>query len=119
MSAVDPTFPSRRADGGARVSAVFTMSSSDQRGALEDGLRRWLSRKEEYGVDLVLDLTENPWLEDREDGAIQVVFEIQPESVLWKAWLVELTAELSTAAGIKFVGFWDLIAGVPHPASIS
>jgi hypothetical protein len=47
-----------------------------------------------------------------------VVFDGRPGSQLWKGLLVDLTRDLTSEGSVALTGFWDLVAGHPHPASL-
>lgn len=51
---------------------------------------------------------------------MEVIFDGRPHARLWKGLMVELIQEIkSSVSDVAFEGVWDLVADVPHPASLT
>lgn len=111
-------FPRERDDGSFTVAARFTVPNADARDLIRQRVSTWVAgRVEREQVDVLADLSSLPRVEEVDSSTADVVFEGRPGSRLWKGFMVELTQELSDGQA-AFVGFWDLVAGKPHPASV-
>jgi hypothetical protein len=87
---------------------------------LAEGLKSWLKRMASgLGIDLMLTLSRQPYLADRGNGLVDVVFEGRPDSKLWRDWMVSFARYIEeTVPGMQRQGFWDLVANKPNPASL-
>ena len=117
-------FPQRRDDGTFSVAARYRVTA-DAAGVAESVramLDHWLRKKTDVDrVDLRSEFATLPHVEtvDSPDtGDIIVVFDGLATSVLWKGLMVEMVREAEAIEGLAFAGFWDLVNGRPHPASI-
>jgi len=64
------------------------------------------------------ELLTDPYVIEREDGALDIVVEGRPGSRLWKEYLAELAVDVPHVPGIDYKGFWDLVTNTVHPASL-
>ena len=114
-----PIFPSRRADGSLSVAARYSVSDTSQRKLINDYVAQWIRErpvlsKERQRHELLTD----PYIVERPDGLLDIVFEGRPGSRLWKDYLGLLVRDVPHVPGIAFEGFWDLVTNTPHPASM-
>jgi|SRR5579859_2817245 len=65
-----------------------------------------------------LDLSSPPRIEQIDPTTVDVIVEEQPGSRLWKGLLVDLTRDPTSQESAALTGFWDLVTGQPHPASL-
>ena len=114
-----PLFPRRRADGTFTVAVRYAITSAESTSNMQSTLDRWLrSKVDEHGLNISSEMSGTPQLSMVDADAVQVVFECVADAVLWKGLLVELTTELDQVPGTTRTGFWDLVAGQAHPASL-
>jgi hypothetical protein len=86
---------------------------------VQNYINGWIERKNERDdLDVTTELVCPPRLDVIDSQTMHVVFEGRSSSILWKGLMVELARELSTINGIERLGFWDLVTGQAHPASI-
>ena len=87
--------------------------------AARDRINGWIERKNERdNLDVTTELAHPPSVDVIDAQTMQVVFDGRSTSTLWKGLIVELARELGTINGIERLGFWDLVTGFAHPASI-
>ena len=112
-------FPKRRADGSFSVAVRYAVLQGDAIQGVRDRVAGWVERKETVDhLDVAAEFIRPPYVDVLDSSVMQVVFDCVPPSALWKGLMVELASELNTVNGIKRLGFWDLVAGVVHPASV-
>lgn len=118
MAAV--AFPQLRADGSFAVGARFRMHSGSAASAVSDQIARWTERKTRVnGADLRSEFgsVRVSIISERE---LEVIFDGRPHARLWKGLMVELIQEIkSSVSDAAFEGVWDLVADIPHPASLT
>jgi hypothetical protein len=79
----------------------------------------WIERKVTVDhVDMDSEFTTPPQVSAVDVSVLQIIFECTSNAFLWKGLMVELARELDMVDGIERVGFWDLVAGAAHPASV-
>jgi hypothetical protein len=116
----DLVFPSRREDGTFSVAIRYSVSTDEAVSAVRCRITGWIERKSERDdLDIATELAQPPSVEVIDAQTIQVVFDGRPTSILWKGLMIEVAQELSTIDGLERLGFWDLVTGLPHPASIN
>ena len=116
-----PLFPQRRDDGTFSVAIRYRVPAGDPEvvDSLRSALARWLAEKTDvHHVDLKTEFAVVPHVDVEESGDVLVVFDGLPTSFLWKGLMVEASRELELIDGADFAGFWDLVTGRPHPASV-
>jgi hypothetical protein len=112
-------FPRTREDGSFTVAARFTLSQADAADLVSRQLGEWITQQNSTEhVDLLADLSSLPRIELVDPTTVDLIFEGRPGSQLWKGLLVDLTKQLTSRAPATLIGFWDLVAGRPHPASV-
>jgi hypothetical protein len=112
-------FPQRRHDGSFSVAARFSAGSDDALKAARDYVAAWLDRKTgNEHVNFGEEFRRPIRVEPVGKHGFDIVFDCHPHSVMWKGWMVELTQRVRWIPGITFQGFWDLVSGAPHPASV-
>ena len=115
----DSMFPQLRANGSLSVAIRYSMSDRDTIRAAQRVIADWIQSKLDLNhYDVVGDLGQAPTVNVVDPETIQVVLDCQSSSTLWKGFMIELTIELDKIPGTRRLGFWDLVAGQPHPASI-
>ena len=115
---VGQLFPRKRDDGSFTVAARLTLTTAEAHEVVRRQLTQWIIRHNDDGHDLLLDLSSLPRIEPIDPPTVDVVFEGRPGSQLWKGLLVDLTRTLTSEGSVDLTGFWDLVAGHPHPASL-
>jgi len=114
-----PVFPRRRAGGSFSVAIRYAVSDSGAVQVAQERISSWIGRKKSgNNLDIATELASPPKTDLIDSQTMQVVFDCRSSSALWKGLMVELAQELSTIGGIERLGFWDLVTGLPHPASI-
>jgi len=111
-------FPRTRDDGSFTVAARLTLSTADAHEVVRRQLTQWITRHSDDSHDLLLELSSLPRIEPIDPTTVDVVFDGRPGSQLWKGLLVDLTRDLTSEGSVALTGFWDLVAGHPHPASL-
>jgi hypothetical protein len=112
-------FPQRRGDGSFSVAVRYMLADSAAERALRQAVASWIQRKEEADhVDVGGEFVLPPRVEVVDRSCVQVVFDCPRNAVLWKGLMVELVRELDGIGRVRRTGFWDLVTGLPHPASI-
>jgi hypothetical protein len=112
-------FPQKRADGSFCVAIRFAVLREDAAREVRERLQDWIEKKEQVDhLDMAEEFTRPPFADVAEPSSIQIVFEGKPSSTLWKGLMIELARELGSVGGIRRLGFWDLVTGVSHPASV-
>ena len=112
-------FPSRRKDGSLSVAARYSVSDTSQKKLIQDYVARWTIEKPSRNrAGIRRALVKDPYVVDRGDGRLDIVFDGRPGSRVWKDYLLLLVKDVPRVSGIAFEGFWDLVAGTVHPASI-
>jgi hypothetical protein len=115
----DLIFPRKRADGTFSVAIRYSLSRDEAITAAQDRINGWMERKSERdNLDVTTELARPPVVDVIDAQTMQVVFDCRSTSTLWKGLMVELSRELSTINGMERLGFWDLVTGFAHPASI-
>jgi len=115
MSAV---FPMKREDGSFAVSARFSASQEEVLQRVDELIATWVRTKSDEHIDWTGDLVTVPTVKHVDKQTVEVVFDGKPGSRRWKDWMVSITQQLSSLPGMTFEGFFDLVANVPHPASL-
>ncbi len=122
MAALLREFPLHRDDGSFCVSARFE-TSDDESESVVTLVEEWIDDMEsEFPGGLIDDMGRHPRV-SRRDGVTAIVFDCDDGSRLWKGWMVALVSRLTTGRPqadvppIRFVGFFDEVAGSFHPAS--
>lgn len=112
-------WPQQHDDGSVTV-ALRLVVPAQTRNQLDRVLQDWLRlATEDRGVDLNASLRTLPYVVERGNGAVDVVFEGLPGSKLWRDWLVWFSTHVQNSlADVRRVGFWDLVADRPNPASV-
>jgi hypothetical protein len=112
-------FPHQRDDGSFTVAARFAVSGADTTESVRRRLAAWVSaRNADWPDGLLGDFFSPPEIHQAGPDTLDVVFEGRPGSRMWKGWMVDLTRELRSVEGTAFAGFWDLVTGRSHPASV-
>lgn len=112
-------FPRRRDDGSFSVAIRYAILRDEAVTTARDHVEAWVRMKE--GIDLPAlreEFTQVPHVELLDGSTLDVVFECSSSATLWKGLMIELAGELRTINGIRRSGFWDLVTGRPHPASL-
>ena len=114
-------FPHKRSDGNFSVAIRYLLFGGDTAiRAIQEHVNTWAeSKKSRDGLDLAAELEFPPRVELVDPQTIQIVFECRSSAFLWKGLMVELAGELRTVDGIERLGFWDLVTGIAHPASLA
>lgn len=109
-------FPQRRSDGSATVAAVFDKPLGEVVDEVDLAFAEW--RNALSHVDMAEDLAAEP-VARPSDEEFRVVFEIRPDSRLWRDWAVALVSALRARLGPgSFVGFFDEVSGRMHQAAL-
>lgn len=109
-------FPQRRSDGSATVAAVFGQPLGAVVDEVDLAFAEW--RDALSNVDMAEDLAAEPVARPSDEG-FRVVFEIRPDSRLWRDWAVALVSALRARLGPgSFVGFFDDVSGRMHRAAL-
>jgi hypothetical protein len=115
----DSVFPQRRADGSFSVAIRYLVSQEDAVRAAQSRVSGWMQRKILDGLDVTTEFSQPPRVDRIDPQTMQIVLNCPQSSVLWKGLMVELAQDLSTIDGIRRLGFWDLVTGLAHPASLA
>lgn len=114
-----PIFPQRLADGSFSVAIRYTVSDAAAAATVRRIISEWINDKRHRDqLDVVAELGSSPTVVLIDSRTMQIVLNCQPASTLWKGLLVELTRRMDGVQDIKRIGFWDLVTGLAHPASI-
>jgi hypothetical protein len=113
---VEQLFPRARDDGSITVAARLTLTGTDAYARVGQLLTQWSTRHADD--DLLRDLSSPPRIEQIDPTTVDVIIEGRPGSRLWKGLLIDLTRDLTSQGSAALTGFWDLVAGQPHPASL-
>lgn len=112
-------FPQTRDDGSFSVAARLRLNGVGAHDLVSRQVAEWITRQaDSEHVDLLTELSSLPRIEQIDPTTVDVIFEGRPGFPLWKGLLVDLTRELTSEGSATLIGFWDLVAGHPHPASI-
>jgi hypothetical protein len=117
----DATFPQKRHDGSLTVAPRYSLSREATAQRVEDYVAGWgagiMATRQ---VDILQDLVTLPRVVAGGADSVEIVFDVKPGSLRWKDWMVYLTRDLKHwIPGVRFDGFYDLVADVLHPASLS
>jgi hypothetical protein len=116
---VERLFPRTRDDGGVTVAARLRLNGVGAHDLVSRQAAEWITRQtDSEHVDLLTELSSLPRIEQIDPTTVDVIFDGRPGSPLWKGLLIDLTRELTSQGSATLIGFWDLVAGHPHPASI-
>jgi len=114
-----PLFPSRRRDGSLSVAARYSVSDTSQKKLIQDYVAQWtIDLSARYRAGMRRELLTDPYVVERADGRLDVVFDARPGSRMWKDYLALLVRDVPHVAGIAFEGLWDLATDTVHPASV-
>ena len=108
-------FPARRADGSSRIMARFS-AKVDVKESIIDILTAWGQHHEERGEHLATEFATSPDVVVA-NSETRVIFDIRPDSRLWKDRVVEVVTRMEQLAGVELLGFYDLVADRPHHES--
>jgi hypothetical protein len=112
-------FPSRRSDGSLSVAARYSVSGAFQKKLIHDYVARWtIDKPTRYLGGIRRALARDPYVVDRSDTLLDIVFDGRPRSRMWKDYMVLLVKDVPRVPGIAFRGFWDLLTDVVSPASV-
>jgi hypothetical protein len=101
------------------VAARYSVSDASQKNLIHDYVAQWtIDKPSRYRGGLRRALARDPYVVDRPDGLLDIVFDGKPRSRMWKDYMVLLVKDLPRVPGIAFEGFWDLVANTVHPASV-
>ena len=115
----DSIFPCRRADESFSVAIKYTVSRSDAVRAARHLVNGWIEMKRNRDhLEMATEFTHPPRVDSIDSRTMQIVLDCRPGSVLWKGLMIELARMLDGVEGIERSGFWDLVTGLAHPASI-
>ena len=112
-------FPSRRNDGSLSVSARYSVSDTGQKKLIQDYVAQWtIGRPSRSRDGLRRALVRDPYVVERVDGRLDIVLDVRPGSRMWKNYMALLVRDVPHLPGITYEGFWDLVTGKVHPASV-
>jgi hypothetical protein len=115
----DALFPQRRADGSFSVAARFRISDGGTLQAFQKSIDEWVQvKRHQDGIDVSTELAGAPSVELVDSQTVQIVLHCRSSSKLWKGLLVEIVKQVRTFDGVAFIGFWDVVTGRAHPASV-
>lgn len=110
-----PRWPTEQSDGTVAVAVRLVVVPPGTLGPVEQAISRWIDEKKAAGVKLELDLASLPTAEVIDQARIDVVFNSEADSRMWKDWMVDLTQRLSAISGVRVAGFEDRVTGAFRP----